>query len=94
MSNQGPSSFLNSYFAEKVCINLARRPERWIRSQEEFRLHGLTSVQRFDACDGTILKLPDGWDYGQGSYGCLRSHTSVVSAAREKRFPFHPDSRR
>src|SRR5258708_3265369 len=101
VSNQSPHSFLNSYFAEKVCINLARRPERWIRSQEEFRLHGLTSVQRFDACDGTVLKLPDGWDYGQGSYGCLRSHTSVVSAAREKGSPsilileddveFHPD---
>ncbi len=101
VSNQGPHSFLNSYFAEKVCINLARRPERWIRSQEEFRLHGLTSVHRFDACDGTVLKLPDGWDYGQGSYGCLRSHTSVVSAAREKGSPsilileddveFHPD---
>ena len=101
VSNQSPHSFLNSYFAEKVCINLARRPERWIRSQEEFRLHGLTSVHRFDACDGTVLKLPDGWDYGQGSYGCLRSHTSVVSAAREKGSPsilileddveFHPD---
>src|SRR5215472_864159 len=101
MENQDSLLFLNSYFAEKVCINLARRPDRWIRAQEEFRLHGLSSVQRFDACDGTTLNLPDGWDYGPGSYGCMRSHTSVVSSAREKGCPsvliieddveFHPD---
>jgi hypothetical protein len=100
-SNQDSLLFLNSYFAEKVCINLARRSDRWIRVQEEFRLHGLSSVQRFDACDGTTLALPDGWDYGPGSYGCMLSHTSVVNSAREKGSPsiliieddveFHPE---
>jgi hypothetical protein len=101
VSNQHPGSFLNNYFAETVCINLARRSDRWVRAQEEFRLHGLSSVHRFDAYDGAAMRLPDGWDYGAGSYGCMRSHTSVVSAAREKGCPsilileddveFHPD---
>lgn len=69
--------------------------------QEELRLHGLGSVNRFEGFDGFTARLPDGWDYGPGSYGCLRSHYGVISAAREKKLPsilileddveFHPD---
>jgi len=80
-------SSLNHYFAEKVCINLARRRDRWVRAQEEFRLHGLTGMERFEAFDGASMRLPDGWDYGAGSYGCLRSHTTVVKAARDRGSP-------
>jgi glycosyl transferase family 25 len=100
-ADQGSDSILNSYFAEKVCINLARRTDRWFHVQEQFRLHGLTSVHRFDAFDGSAATLPGGWDYGPGSYGCLRSHTSVVRAALDHGSPsvlileddvvFHPD---
>jgi len=100
-SAQRAGTLLNSYFGENVCINLSRRSDRWVRAQEEFRLHGLNSVRRVDACDGAAMRLPDGWDYGAGSYGCLRSHTSVVNSARDRGcrsilileddVEFHPD---
>lgn len=70
-----------------MCINLARRRDRWVRAQKEFRLHGLTGIERFEAFDGAAMRLPDAWDYGPGSYGCLSSHTAVVRAARDRGSP-------
>lgn len=80
------TSGLNETFPLKVCINLARRPERWRRMQAEFARVGIEAV-RFSACDGNKLTPPANWGHTAGAYGCLLSHLQVVQEARESGAP-------
>ncbi len=78
---------LNETFPHIICINLDRRPDRWLRMQQEFARYGIHSVQRFPARDGDTVTKPDGWSHTAGAYGCLLSHLEVVNEARELNVP-------
>ncbi len=92
---------LDELFPHKVCINLDRRPERWLRVQERFARHNIGPVERFSAIDGKRLSLPAQFKFSAGAYGCLQSHLAMVKRAREARLPsvlffeddviFHPE---
>ena len=76
---------INDFLPDKVCINLDRRPERWVQARSQFALHDLKSVRRFSALDGATLKVPKGWESSPGAYGCLQSHLEVVREARQNK---------
>lgn len=95
---------LNTFFPDKVCINLARRSDRWQRMHARFAHHGIHDVARFEAFDGLSIPIPATWDDFPGSYACLCSHLAVVENAYKNRSSsvliieddviFHPDLRR
>lgn len=95
------STDLNTFFPNKVCINLERRSDRWQRMQTRFAHHGIRDVARFEALDGLSIPIPATWDDVPGSYACLRSHLAVVENAFINRSSsvliieddviFHPD---
>ena len=73
--------FLPIHFFDKIyCINLDRRPEKWLQCEQEFNKHGLT-VERFSAVDGNpdkiVSKLTD------GAIGCIKSHLNIIKLAKE-----------
>ena len=86
---------LNNYFDKIICINLDRRPDRWIEAQEQFKNAGIT-VERFSAVDGNTR----GWAHVNdaiegksindiksesfnGVAGCIASHTDIWKHARK-----------
>jgi GR25 family glycosyltransferase involved in LPS biosynthesis len=75
---------MNEVFPYKVCINLARRADRWEQMQVKFDRHHIQAVRRFSAVDGQGLTVPPGWSDTPGAYGCLLSHLQVVREARER----------
>ncbi len=93
---------LESCFPHRICINLARRPDRWATVQAQFRQQQIT-VRRWNATDGSSLTIPAGWRYSAGAYGCSNSHVSAVLEAAMKKYEsllifeddveFHPELR-
>ena len=81
------TALINQVFADKVCINLDRRIERWRHMQQKFQQHGIDAVQRFVAIDGETSTIPTSWPGTPGAYGCLRSHVEVVREARRRGLP-------
>jgi GR25 family glycosyltransferase involved in LPS biosynthesis len=71
-------------FAQIVCINLNRRPDRWARARARFAVHGIAPVERFAAVDGFAVAVPEVWKGREGAYGCLRSHLDAVASARDR----------
>lgn len=81
---------INKFFSEVVCINLARRKDRWAEFCGESSKHSLT-VTRFDAVDGRTCGIPIGKPAHQnfspitpGGLGCVLSHYNVIRLAKEK----------
>jgi GR25 family glycosyltransferase involved in LPS biosynthesis len=66
--------------ANKIfCINLDRRPDRWLHAQEQFNKHGLM-VERFAAIDGNdfIRSYPA----DNANNGCTLSHYFIIERAK------------
>jgi len=79
----GPHAQLREYFAEVWVINLKRRPDRlrqfWReieKAQWPFR-----RPQVFSAIEGNKVGVPKFWQTGGGSYGCMRSHLTLLERA-------------
>ena len=93
---------LETCFPQRICINLARRPDRWARVQAQFQQHQI-KVERWNATDGAGLLMPAGWRHPAGAYGCSDSHVAAVREAALKRYEsllifeddveFHPELR-
>jgi hypothetical protein len=93
---------LESCFPHRICINLARRPDRWAKAQAQFQQHRL-QVTRWNAVDGTAIQPPPDWRYSPGAYGCTLSHLAAVREARAGKYDsllifeddveFHPQLR-
>src|SRR5215510_154871 len=81
------SGIIDETFPYQVCINLDRRRQRWQQMQEKLARHGIHSVCRYPAIDGTEIELPEDWPHAPGAYGCLRSHVEVVRRARDLGVP-------
>jgi len=84
---------IQDYFDKIICINLAKRPDRWKQVTQEFAKAGITNVQRYYAIDGNPMEwkyVPDGkalnqikpqsWD---GAAGCMASHVNIWKLAKE-----------
>ena len=84
---------IQDYFDKIICINLAKRPDRWKQVTQEFAKAGITNVQRYYAIDGNPMGwkyVPDGktlnqikpqsWD---GAAGCMASHVNIWKLAKE-----------
>lgn len=69
-------------FDRVVVISLQRRPERlaafWDRFTQAWPGMG---CEIFNAVDGNLETLPDGWGSPAGAYGCYRSHLAVIQKA-------------
>jgi GR25 family glycosyltransferase involved in LPS biosynthesis len=62
-----------NYFEKIFCINLNKRSDRWIKSQEEFKKIGIIDkVERFPAIEMT-----------DGRIGCIKSHLEIIKYAKE-----------
>lgn len=76
---------LEACFPHRICINLARRPDRWTRVQAQFRQHQI-EVSRWNAVDGAAVQVPPQWRYSSGAYGCTVSHLDAVRHARTNNY--------
>ena len=78
---------LNNFFDKIICINLARRTDRWKEMQEQFKKHNL-DVLRFNAVDGNPMKWKSDHFGGKqnsfnGAMGCIASHVNIYSLAKQ-----------
>lgn len=66
-------------FDRVVCINLARRPDRWQEFQARIPADfPFGDVERYDAIDGKLTPPPHWWKGGGGAWGCYRSHMRIL----------------
>lgn len=63
-------------------INLDRRGDRLTRVAFEMQNSGF-KWKRISAVDGSLEKLPTGWPAGNGAYGCMLSHRTLLETAPE-----------
>ena len=77
------TSIIQERFPHRFCVNLDRRPERWMSVSQEFRKHGI-GVTRFSAYDALEMDIPADWRGRPGAYGCLSSHLEIVRKARDR----------
>ena len=76
---------LAACFPHRICINLARRPDRWAKAQAQFQQHQI-EVGRWDAVDGAAIQAPPHWRHSPGAYGCSLSHLEAVREAKTRRY--------
>jgi glycosyl transferase, family 25 len=74
---------LAACFPHRICINLARRQDRWEKVQAQFQQHQI-EVERWNAADGAAIQAPPDWRYSPGAYGCRLSHLEAVREARAR----------
>lgn len=61
------------FFDAIFCINLDKRPDRWIHAQEQFKKIGiLDKVKRFSAIERK-----------DGRLGCIKSHLEIIKYAQK-----------
>ena len=86
MPSVGPAQLdLTTCFPHRICINLARRPDRWALAQAQFQQHQI-EVARWNAVDGATIQIPLDWGYLPGAYGCTTSHLEAVRQARARKY--------
>ena len=76
---------LAACFPHRICINLARRADRWAKTQAQFQQHQF-EVARWNAVDGATMQIPPAWRYSPGAYGCSASHLAAVREARKRKY--------
>jgi hypothetical protein len=72
---------LRDTFDRVVVVNLARRPARMVRFKRQLADWPFKPPERFEAIDGTRVKVPDEWTKGPGAWGCMLSHRAVLASA-------------
>jgi glycosyl transferase family 25 len=88
MNLESGTHLIDSLFPYKVCINLDRRPERWVAMQDKFQAAGIAGVQRLPAIDGKLVPLPAKQSHLRpGDYGCTLSHMTAVRNGRDLGMP-------
>lgn len=75
-------TFFERYFSGHIfCINLERRTDRWAHAEAQFKKHGLTCVQRFEAC---VDPVPGRHDQNTG---CTASHRALLDLCVANNWP-------
>jgi hypothetical protein len=74
---------VDDYFDQVWVVNLVRRPERLARFQQEVANSKwpFKNPSVFCAIDGNKVGVPKFWQTGGGSYGCMRSHLTLLERA-------------
>ena len=77
------SEVLSGYFDQTWIINLKRRPDRLAQFWKEVEKTQwpFQRPQVFSAIEGNKVGVPKFWQTGGGSYGCMRSHLSLLERA-------------
>jgi GR25 family glycosyltransferase involved in LPS biosynthesis len=70
---------INDFFKKTYCINLDRRPDRWLTSSELFKKNNI-QVERFSAKDGNEINLPSPYKFELA--GTI-SHLNVIRKAKD-----------
>ena len=80
---------MHSIFNQVWVISLRRRPERLKGFFESLQKNGwpFRRPEVFWAIDGEKVGVPRYWQTGSGSYGCLRSHLSILERAIQDDVP-------
>jgi len=64
------------YFDKVYCINMDKRPDRWVQAQKEFDKIGITKqVERWSGIENV-----------DGNLGCTLSHLSIIKHCKEHGF--------
>lgn len=72
-------------FDRIFCINLDRRPDKWLAFQERCPASILPRVERFSGIDCNLCPAPVWWKAGGGAWGCYRSHHAIVELCLQQR---------
>ena len=89
---------INKYFNKVYCVNLDRRPDRWISVNDRLKKNGIEAF-RFSAIDGEFLNREDNQIViknkdkkeqdaiiSTGAMGCLLSHLDVLKDAKANNY--------
>lgn len=79
---------LNYWFDHIFVINCAHRPDRLREFWEEInskKLADPAAITVFPAIIGDYTSHPAGWGGGNGAWGCLKSHISIMETLLHKR---------
>src|SRR3989337_1271808 len=80
-------SILSTYFDKVYCINLAKRPDRWEKTQIIFDKLGFDEVERYEGIDGETLDLTESEKKSfltSGHFGIMKTQINMISEAKEK----------
>jgi GR25 family glycosyltransferase involved in LPS biosynthesis len=66
----------NKYFDKLYCINLDKRPDRWLEAKNEFNKFKIENVERFSGVDGNELK--QNLKILNGEAGILLTHINLI----------------
>lgn len=71
---------MNNFFAKSFCVNLDSLPANWEAFQKRISACPWPFVEpeRFSAIDGKNVPFPAHHSQGSGSWGCARSHISII----------------
>jgi len=70
---------LNTIFEKIYCINLDRRPEKYIQYLDEAKKHNITGTIRYPAIDGANITNFTSGKINNGELGCLLSHLNILN---------------
>lgn len=74
---------VDNYFAKTVCVNLDRRPDRWLSMQRKFAEQEITTVERLPALDCKSSPVPEHLSHLRPQdYACTMSHLAAVKLAK------------
>ena len=76
---------LNSYFDKIYCVNLDRREDRWIETQQEFDTWNISNqIERFPAVDGNTIV--NNFNINNGELGLIMTHQNILREAIAQKY--------
>jgi hypothetical protein len=75
---------LLNYFDKVYCINLKKRPDRWLETQAELNKYNICGVTRYEAIDGNELHTPN--HISPGAFGLIETFKKIIMDACENKY--------
>jgi len=83
-------SILSKYFDKIYCINLNRRPDRWLSVTREFLRVGFDDIKRYEGIDGETMDLSDIPELKRlmtlGNYGIMQTQFNILNEAKANNY--------
>jgi GR25 family glycosyltransferase involved in LPS biosynthesis len=80
---------ISKYFDKAYCINLDKRPDRWVRVNKLFNDLGFTEIERYPGVDGNLLDLSTvshNHNLLKGELGILETHINLITEAKNNNY--------